>query len=380
VVVSGLSAQATFVPVPQMAAPSVTATELPTLQYELTVTSLGNMQASAMTSKRRLAPLPTITVTPRPQTNGGISPVCSGGVCPAFTQARVTYTNAASVGVFSISPTTTTAIRLPQGESAIEAGIAPVNVIPATPSSSSTTADVCDMRQLNASDVTTWRGTDPATSYPVRLWARAPLISGCQLHASTDVSYAQIGSGSTAGATYWCAAGLHVVPPANNTPVVVSTSSTTHGPPTAGGGTGSGSGSTSGPCHEGDACTITPSGCQASFSVTGTMHCTGKTGTCVPGAYCPNNAHGANCGGTLGDPCSINPMVGGGWCTPSGICGLPCSSDGKTTTCQCRSNPACTTNQWNCWAPQAADGSWPGRGATDDACGSSGGGDDGGGG
>jgi hypothetical protein len=345
-----------FVGVPQVDAPDPTAATLPTLKYDLIVES-SNGPPAKMSVSRTLAPLPVIAAA------------SDATVMPAGatdTLIRTVFVGAQDIGMFTVRPTPAGGIRVPESESAITAGLAPLNVTHVTVKRTASTGLYCDVRTLSADDLTVW-GSDR----PARLWARSPRISGCQLSTFTPAVRGFAGLTGSA-----CSQGFH--------------DDSVHGKIVGPGVTGGGSGGSpmpGGACMEGTPCTPTTaqlSGCQSGFSPSGVMHCDASgRGTCrIEICHtCGTTASGANCGACHCESCSANPSDPAHWCEPNSICGVVNPADTGPKGCSgtscmlkngtpcglCRPNSQCTTTL-ACWLPLDATGSWPGR-TNEDVCG-----------
>lgn len=337
-----------FVSVPWEADPDPrldpVAGRLPRLNYVLEIdygARGSGPQTHSVLLERKLAPLPRVTIVGPARAQG----VATGG--PFFTTVGLArFANARHLGLLGVRSGASNADSsfLESPSSALRAP--PVLLTPVSPRSSDATALLCDQRPLVAPAFALWRGA----GFPVRAWARAPLIDGCQLTATSETELrAAFTPASSALAVSRC------LPRDPEQPTLIAPRPGTGGMSSGGGG---------GACVAGRPCMARPSECnspeRAAFEVAGVTRCTGGRETCVATErFC--NSCGGDCGDCPGNLCSLIPSHS---CGPGSVCGAG-------SRCFAIEMSRCPQpGPILCWKPKLADGSWPGRPSEVAFCGS----------
>jgi hypothetical protein len=334
------TARATFVEVPPEALPDPASPHLPQLEYALYAESSNGMSALGRI-RRKLAPLPTIELV-RARSQG-----VEAGSGRRTTKATIKLGSASETALLTITPgegialfesEVLTAIRPPDPRQTLRPGGLALRKY-----------ELCDRRSLSADAFAAWK----TGGYPTAVWARAPLVDGCQLAVVSPFVNAEYHA--TARGT------IYEAPPCVSEAFAAG-ASPFHPRPGLGRGEAGSSPPADGSCREGEACTTVPRDCQSGFEVSGRIRCSGGVRECVPpeASFC--RTCGGLCGGCQGDGClSRDGIFGDNFCAPASVC--------QNFTHQC--SPFVCQSQLRCWRPMTSPGVWPapGRLSEAEACG-----------
>lgn len=339
-----------FVAVPDEGAPDPRASTLPRLRYRLDVETEGGGGLSR-TLERKLAPLPQVTLRGPAAVQGP-----AGGPGRFHTSVRdVTFANARHLAVVSVrsSDASASSISLLEDASTL-AGSPPSPLYPVSHRRDPQTTSMCDSRSLSASGFRLWSGA----GFPVRIWAQAPLIEGCQLTALSEQQVSASFRDTAPIAVFTCS------PRDPEAPVWTGPSGDAGADSGASDGGVRDGGADASTCVEGASCTARPSECNAAgtvFEVRGRTRCVSGRAVCEPAErYC--NTCGGDCGGCSGNRCQEGaPSLA---CAPGAVCGRTSfpGCDSRYEVCgQCAAIPSCNSGAILCWKPMRADGTWPDR-------------------
>ncbi len=351
------TAEEGFVPLATETEVGANVTTLPRLRYELIVEDAAGREARAGL-ERKLAPAPAVAIAGPVEVTG---PNVSDGNRVLSAGFRVRNAEVVDlVGVRSFGDASSIQLGVLESASTIVEYGPPPDPLRVTPSPSESSGRMCDTQFLSGAAWNSWK----SARLPVRVYARAPRIEGCQLWAlSTPIEAADRTSP-------WPTSTDGRPPPAPSWPTC-----TNHG---QGGGAVGGGGVVVGPgtgstcTSEGSPCEVTPSGCDATINpikVAGKIRCDGTRAVCEPTApYCPDTA-GAACGGAYGETCRRDED-----CGPGLFCGMRvggCVGSGDDVACGAcqhityRDGSICTPPPGLCWLPGSLR---PGQGCHQNTC------------
>jgi hypothetical protein len=344
-----------FVPLAGEAEVAANVTTLPRLRYELVVEdTAGRVTRSRI--ERKLAPMPSVSIVSPARVTGPNTGRGNRVLSAGFRVRNAEFIDL--VGVRSSPASSSIEFGVIETEATVAEYGPPATSLRITPSPVERTGQMCDGQFLSSPAWNEWK----AAGLPMRVYARAPLIEGCQLWelseslAATDATTA---------------------PPVPGGPVPSWPVCSNHGQGVSGAGTivvgGTSGGSTPAPtCTEGAPCEVTPAECDAKvnpISVAGKTRCTTSGSRCVPtAAYCPTTGS-ANCGAAYGNACRRDDD-----CAPGLFCGMRiggCVGFGDDIACgSCqhityRDGSKCTPPPGLCWLPGTLR---PGQGCYQNDC------------